>query len=190
VPTSPPPLRICNDSSFQVTAVKAGRNIPKVSNESMASLPVKDEGGSGALDAILGSPVKPELQNLDSLNPAGPVPTDIGLPHRRRPLPPEKSNVQSILRSQSQQQVTTLSPPAGQFLINTLLQATGIAAAVAFGVYAVKSVTVGNSANQYADQAVQQAVAANQFAILAVCLSNGNQVGHVQNPFRFREETH
>jgi len=155
----------------------------------MASLPVKDEGGSGALDTILGSPVEPKLQNLDSPNPAGLVPTDTGLPHRRRPLPQEKSSAQSILRSQSLQRVATLSPPAGQFLINSLLQAAGIAAAIAFGVYAVKSVTIGYSANQYAKQAVQQAVTANQLAILAVCLSNGTQVGHVENPFHFREET-
>ena len=148
----------------------------------MASLPVKDEDGSGALDTILGSPVQPKLQNLDSPNPAGPVPTDTGLPHRRRPLPPEKSSVQSTHRSLSLQPVATLSPPAGQFLINTLLQAAGFAAAIAFGVYAVNSV-------QYAHQAVQQAVTANQLAILAVCLSNGTQVGHVENPFRFREET-
>jgi hypothetical protein len=190
VPTSPPRLRICNDSSFQVTAVKAGRNVLNVSNDSMTSLSAKGEGGSGAPDTILGSPVEPKLQNLDSSNPVGPVPTDTGLPHRRRPLPPEKSSVQSILRSQSLQRVATLSPPAGQFLINTLLQAAGIAAAIAFGVYAVRSVRVGNSANQYADQAVRQAVTANQLAILAVCLSNGTQVGHVENPFRFREETH
>lgn len=190
MPTSPPRLRICNDSSFQVTAVKAGRNVVNVSDDSMASLPVKDEGGSGALDTILGSPIEPKLQNLDSSNPAGLVPTDTGLPHHRRPLPPETSSVQSILQSQSQQRVATLLPPAGQFLINTLLQAAGIAAVIAFGVYAVKSVTVGNSANQYADQAVRQAVTANQLAILAVCLSNGTQVSHVENPFRFREETH
>jgi len=170
----------------------------------MASLPVKDEGGSGALDTISGSPVGPKLQNLDPPNPAGIVPTDTGLPHRRRPLPPEKSSVQSIHRSLPLQPVATLSPPAGQFLINTLLQAAGFAAAIAFGVYAVKSVTVGNSANQYANQAVQQAVSANQYAeqavqqavtanqlaILAVCLSNGTQVRHVKNPFRFREETY
>lgn len=156
----------------------------------MASLPVKDEGGSGALDTILASPVEPKLQNLDSPNPAGLAPADTGLPHRRRPLPPEKSSAQSTPLPQSSQQVATLSPPAGQFLINTLLQAAGFAAAIAFGVYAVKSVTVGNSANQYADQALQLAVTANQLAILAVCLSNGTQVGHVENPFCAREETH
>jgi hypothetical protein len=139
----------------------------------MASLSVKNEGDSGAVDTILGSPVEPKLQNLDSPNPAGLAPADTGLPHRRKPLPPEKSGVQST------QRVATLSPPAGQFLINTLLQAAGFAAAIAFGIYAVRSVTVGNSANQYANQAVQLAVTANQLAILAVCLSNGTQVGHV-----------
>jgi len=69
--------------------------------------------------------------------------------------------------------------------------------AIAFGVYAVRSVAYAHqavqqamTANQYAEEAVQQAMTANQLAILAVCLSNGTQVGHVENPFRFREETH
>ena len=156
----------------------------------MALLSVKNEGAPGTLDTILESPVEPKLQNLDSPNPAGLAPADTGLPHRRRSLPPEKSSVQSTHLPLPQQQVATLSPPAGQFFINTLLQAAGFAAAIAFGIYAVKSVTVGNSANQYADQAVRLAVTANQLAILAVCLSNGTQVGHVENPFLVREETY
>jgi hypothetical protein len=156
-----------------------GGIVLNVSNDSMTSLSVKNEDGSGAVDAILGSPVEPKLQNLDSPNPAGFAPADTGLPHRRKPLPPEKSGVQSTHLPRSLQRVATLSPPAGQFLINTLLQAAGFAAAIAFGIYAVRSVTVGNSANQYANQAVQLAVTANQLAILAVCLSNGTQVGHV-----------
>jgi hypothetical protein len=69
------------------------------------------------------------------------------------------------------QQVTTLSPPIGQFYINLLLQAAAFAAAIAFGVYAVKSVTVGHEANTYAQQATQQASVANQLAMLALCLS-------------------
>jgi hypothetical protein len=77
--------------------------------------------------------------------------------------------------------VAKLSPPIGQFVINTILQMAAFAAAIAFGVYAVKSVTVANDANHYAAMAVQQALTANQLAILAVCLSGANQVSHGLN---------
>jgi len=55
-----------------------------------------------------------------------------------------------------------------------MLQGAGFVAAIAFGIYAVKSVRVGNVANQYAGQAAQQAAIANQLALLAVCLSGDN----------------
>jgi len=150
----------------------------------------------------------PKLQNLDSANLSDLVHDETGVPHRRRPLSAEKQSVPSIHQSPPPPQVATFSPPLGQFFINALLQIAGFVAAIAFGIYAVKSVTVGNSANQYANQAVQQAVTANQFAnqavqqamtanqlanqavlqavtanqlaILAMCLSSGNQVGHVE----------
>ncbi|KAK4938584.1 hypothetical protein LTR10_021015 [Elasticomyces elasticus] len=72
-------------------------------------------------------------------------------------------------------QVTRLSPPIGQFIINTLLQILGFGTAIAFGVFAVKSVNVGDTANVYSDQSMQQALIANQLTLLSVCLSNGNQ---------------
>jgi len=41
----------------------------------------------------------------------------------------------------------TLTPPLGQFIINLLLQLAGIAAAVAFGIFAVESLNVAKQAN-------------------------------------------
>lgn len=93
-------------------------------------------------------------------------------------LPTEHENSRSPL-AQSQW-VAKLSPPIGQFIINTVLQISAFIAAIAFGIFAVKSVTVANDANHYAAIAVQQAVTANQLALLAVCLSSANQVSHIQ----------
>jgi hypothetical protein len=73
--------------------------------------------------------------------------------------------------------VAKLSPPIGQFVINTVLQVAALGAAIAFGVYAVKSVTAAIDSNNYAARAVEQAVTANQLAILTVYLSSMNQVG-------------
>ncbi|OCT54672.1 hypothetical protein CLCR_03047 [Cladophialophora carrionii] len=79
-------------------------------------------------------------------------------------------------------QVATVSPPVGQFVIHTLLQIAGFAVAIAFGVYAVRSVhaaVLANSfsreANNFSREAIQQAFAANQLALLATCLQAGNQ---------------
>lgn len=69
--------------------------------------------------------------------------------------------------------VTRLSPPVGQFVINTLLQIAGFIAAIAFGIYAVQSVTVGKDANQYSN-------IANQLALLGLCLQTNNQVSSGQ----------
>jgi len=88
--------------------------------------------------------------------------------------PSEKINVPGIDQTQPLHQVTTFSPPVGQFVVNSMLQGAGFVAAIAFGIYAVKSVRVGNVANQYAGQAAQQAAIANQLALLAVCLSGDN----------------
>lgn len=85
----------------------------------------------------------------------------------------EKSPISRTFPQQGQQ-IITLQPPIGQFLINTLLQISAFTAAIAFGVYAVKSVTVGSDANRYANQAVQETVTANQLALLAVCLATGS----------------
>jgi hypothetical protein len=155
----------------------------------MAALPVNSEGDS-ATDTIMQSPSlkasAPQSQNPSRVEPPGLIRTKSELPRRRRGVSPEKQQVENF-HPPPQQQVSTLSPPIGQFLINTLLQIAAFTAAIAFGVYAVKSVTVGSDANRQAGRAVELAVTANQLAILAVCLSSGNQVGHAEPPFRFRE---
>lgn len=56
----------------------------------------------------------------------------------------------------------TLTPPLGQFVINLLLQLADIVAAVAFGVFAVESLSVAKQANV-------EARVANQVAMLAIC---------------------
>ena len=64
---------------------------------------------------------------------------------------------------------TVLSPPIGQFVINTLLQAAAFAAAIAFGVFAIKSVNKADTANYYAAQALEEARIANQIAMIVLC---------------------
>ena len=65
-----------------------------------------------------------------------------------------------------------------QFIIISLLQAAAFAVAIAFGIFAIKSVQVGDQANRYANQAIEQALTANQLTLLTFCLStmNGSQV--------------
>ena len=72
--------------------------------------------------------------------------------------------------------IAKLSPPLGQFVLNMILQIAALVAAIAFGVFAVKSVTVGNEANRYAIRALEEAVIANKISMLAFCFSNTNQV--------------
>ena len=64
-------------------------------------------------------------------------------------------------------EVATLSPPIGQFVISTILNVAGIAAAVAFGVFAVHSVTLVAEANT-------QSKISNQMALTSFCLTNYN----------------
>lgn len=75
----------------------------------------------------------------------------------------------------------TLSPPLGQFFINMILQLAAIAAAIAFGVFAVKSIDIARTANgyaktanSYAAQALEEARVANQVALLAICSQSGD----------------
>lgn len=72
---------------------------------------------------------------------------------------------------------TTLSPPLGQFFINAFLQAFGVAAAIAFGVFAVESVRQAEVANGYAAKALEQARVANEVAMLAICMSGNKTNG-------------
>ncbi len=70
----------------------------------------------------------------------------------------------------------TLSPPLGQFVVNITLQVAGFVAAVAFGVFAIKSVRMADTSNRYAAQALEQSIVANRLAMLSVCLSAMNAV--------------
>lgn len=70
-----------------------------------------------------------------------------------------------------------LTPPLGKFLIELAFELAGLAAVVAFGVYAVKSVTVANRGNSFSDLALLQALISNQLTLLTLCLSSsGNEV--------------
>lgn len=96
--------------------------------------------------------------------------------HFRQSSVPSQFRESSVLGGPPPIRIATLSPPLGQFIINTFLQIAGFAAAIAFGVFAVKSVTVGNNANTFAAKALDEAVIANKLAMLAVCLASANQV--------------
>ena len=56
----------------------------------------------------------------------------------------------------------TLTPPLGQFIVNSFLQLAGIVAAISFGVCAVESLSVAKQANI-------EAKIANQVSMLAIC---------------------
>lgn len=106
------------------------------------------------------------------------------------PAPPEKSGSSSSPRAEKEGELmsrvfrgkkATLSPPLGQFFINMILQLAAFAAAIAFGVFAVKSIDIARtaneyaaSANRYAAQALGEARVANQVALLAVCSQSGD----------------
>lgn len=131
--------------------------------------------------------MEPQSQNHEPANPTEITEMASEKNSQGQDLALRKPDSQSAPQPRTTSVVATFSPPLGQFIINSLLQAAAFVAAVAFGVYAVKSVTVGNSANQYAHQAVQQAQIANQLAVLAVCISNVNQVGFFITSFLYRK---
>ena len=64
-------------------------------------------------------------------------------------------------------EVATLSPPIGQFVMSTILNIAGIVAAVAFGVFAVRSVALTAEANT-------QSKISNQMALTSFCLTRSN----------------
>ena len=155
---------------------------PKVQSKSiMATLLSSNSKGVSAVNQPLLEDPEPKPRNSDPVDPNR-IPSVRGLPHSQTLAPPSQQSSKSI--KGQPQQIATLSPPIGQFVINTLLQIAAFAAAIAFGVYAVKSVTVGSDANNYAAKAVEQAVTANQLAILAVCVSGGNVVSDVKPHLR------
>lgn len=95
----------------------------------------------------------------------------ITLPNQQSssPLPSKKAAISTNGAPTWDTHITRLVPPAGQFVINTVLQIAGFVAAVAFGVYAVESLRVGKVGNQYAGDSTS-------FSILAFCLTTSNQV--------------
>ncbi|MCJ1301654.1 hypothetical protein MMC08_004455 [Hypocenomyce scalaris] len=86
------------------------------------------------------------------------------------PSPPPPPGKPKIPQSASNpiKATATLSPPLGQFFLNTILQIAAFVAAIAFGVFAVKSVKIANAANAYAARALEEARVANQVAMLSI----------------------
>lgn len=122
----------------------------------------------------LGDPSNSTLV-LDTTNPAPPKkkgsPSSLGAPEK------EEAKENRLLNETR----ATLTPPLGQFFINMILQIAAFAAAIAFGVFAVKSIDIARtankysaSANSYAAQALEEAHVANQIAMLAVCSQSGD----------------
>lgn len=67
---------------------------------------------------------------------------------------------------------TRSAPSKLDLLLNWLLQIFGITIAVLFGVFSILSYYAANSANQSAVESLKAAQAANQVALLALCLQN------------------
>lgn len=63
-----------------------------------------------------------------------------------------------------------------QHIINVSLQVAGIAAAGAFGAFAVQSVRLSKDANHLAAIAVNQSIAQNRMAMYSICVSSQLQV--------------
>jgi hypothetical protein len=149
----------------------------------MASIPPtsRDAPPTDNIKLPLPTDSTPKVQGPTSVTD-GPLPMS-STPSSQNKLFPEKQPVVQSNLPPPDRQVSTISPPVGQFIINMLLQVAAFAAAIAFGIFAVKSVMVGNLANGYANQAVRLAVTANQLAMLSLCLSGGNQVRAREFPF-------
>lgn len=149
----------------------------------MASIPPtsRDAPPTNDIKPPLPTDSTPKFQGPTSVTD-GPLPMS-STPSSQNKLLPEKQPVVQSNLPPPDRQVSTISPPVGQFIINMLLQVAAFAAAIAFGIFAVKSVTVGNLANGYANQAARLAVTANQLAMLSLCLSSGNQVRAREFPF-------
>ena len=104
-------------------------------------------------------------------------------PDKTNSAPPKRSGSSSSLTAEKEGELmsrllrgkeATLSPPLGQFFINMILQIAAFAAAIAFGVFAVKSIDIARTANSYAARALEEARVANQVAMLAVCSQSGD----------------
>lgn len=105
----------------------------------------------------------------------------------------EKPKLKSTLGTHTSR-TSVLVPPLGQFLLSMLLQTAALAAAIAFGVFAVRSVDLADAANniakeansiadgatsaadQQAKDASELAMAANRLALITLCLADNPQV--------------
>ena len=82
-----------------------------------------------------------------------------------------------------QEEIFDIRQNMAQFTINSLLQVVAFALAIAFGVFAVRSVDVGEVANHLAmsglKTSMKQTTEQNQLSLLSFCLSvdDTNQVG-------------
>ncbi|KIW26687.1 uncharacterized protein PV07_06500 [Cladophialophora immunda] len=77
-------------------------------------------------------------------------------------------------RAEKKSRVTfgVLRPPPGKWLVEMIVELAALIAAVAFGAYAVKSVTLSNRGNTYSSRALQQALTSNQLTLLTICLGS------------------
>lgn len=120
-------------------------------------------------------PTAPKLPSTDAPSLPSPPQTE----HKPQSQPTDDTFLESQLR-----------PPLVQFVVNLILQIAAFAAAIAFGVFAVKSVREAVEANAYAERALDAAQAAldaanaaNKLTLLTLCLSSESTVG----PNRERE---
>jgi hypothetical protein len=97
--------------------------------------------------------------------------------HSQNKSSPQTQSVEQSNTPLLREQILDIRQPVAQFIINSLLQAAAFTVALAFGIFAVKSVQVGDAANGYANQAAEQALTANQLTLLTFCFAmNGSQV--------------
>jgi hypothetical protein len=104
------------------------------------------------------------------------MPSPFAGPRGQSPAGTPAVDLLSLARSPPAPFEATLSPPLGQFVINSSLQAAALLAAVAFGVFAIRSVRMAQTANLYAAQALNQSIIANGLALVSICLSGINTV--------------
>ena len=93
----------------------------------------------------------------------------------QKPTVSSKSPTPNVT-AQNSTHIAKLSPPLGQFLVNSLLQVCGFIVAVASGIFAVKSVNVSIDGNDVAvsvNNNAQAANDANRIALVDLCVSLG-----------------
>lgn len=108
---------------------------------------------------------------LDTTNPTPPKKNGSSSKKHSTPGKKEEEKMNGHLEktTATKRMTATLTPPLGQFFINMILQIAAFVAAIAFGVFAIKSIDIARTANSYAAEALEEARLANQVAMLAVC---------------------